>query len=803
MKISYNWLKQYIDISHSPQELDALLTSVGLEIEGIEMAGGQDFTFEKVVVGLVKTVIQHPNADRLRVCTVDVAAADLLTIVCGAPNVAEGQKVAVALEGAVLHPTGSTEPLKIKRGKMRGQESQGMICAEDELGLGTNHEGIMILAEDAEIGTALEKILTANSDFELDVAITPNRIDAASHIGVAREIAALLDIPLKRPAIFDKTLLKNPNPIAIEIQAPEKCKRYTGVYIKGIEVKESPDWLKERLTSIGLRPINSIVDITNFVLMETGQPLHAFDADKLKGNQILVRTLAKNQKFTTLDEKERDLLAENDLMICDAETPHCIAGVFGGAASGVTLETKNIFLESAYFDPTSVRKTAKRLGISTDSSFRFERGADPNATEYAALRALHLITEIAGGEASVITDVKLADFAPFEVNLSIAKTWTIIGKQIPRAEIIDILHRLEMETEEDGGDIIKVKVPQYRVDVQRPQDVMEDILRIYGFDKIESSGKIEFTPHAGAKQDNYRLSQAVANALSSAGFYEMWNNSLSPKKFASENAVEIVNPLSEELAIMRETLLYGALEVIQYNQNRQNEDLALYEFGKTYWKKVNQEGKTSYKEKQWLTMFITGAKQALHWETKQSATTLFTLSKEVERLANLLGIKGEVKEIEHPEMDYALAYTVRKQQVFVYGKVKQSHQQAFDIRNEVFYLIGDWDLMAKLYFEKGIEYQAISQYPGIRRDISMLIPETETFENIRKAVRQVNPQLIKSVDLHDVYKGKNIEEGKKSYLISLFLQDETRTLADSLAEQVWEKVCKTLEHKIGAVIRKG
>lgn len=802
MKISYNWLKEYVDISHTPQELDALLTSVGLEIEGIEAASGVEFTFEKVVVGWVKTVIQHPNADRLRVCTVDVGAENQLTIVCGAPNVAEGQKVAVALEGAVLYPTGSTEPLKIKRGKMRGQESQGMICAEDELGIGTSHDGIMILAEDAAVGTPLEKILGEGADFQLDISITPNRIDAASHIGVAREIAAVLNIPLKRPEIYDKSLLKNANPISIRIDSPERCKRYTGLYIKGIEVKESPEWLKEKLTTIGLRPINNIVDITNFVLMELGQPLHAFDADKLAGSQIVVRTLAENQKFITLDGKEREITAEMDLMICDAEKANCIAGVFGGADSGVSFETKNIFLESAYFDATSVRKTSKRLGISTDSSFRFERGTDPNITEHAALRAVKLILELAGGEASEITDVQLERFPPFAVDLSIAQTCTIIGKEIPKSEIIAILHRLEMETEDDGSDIIKVKVPQYRVDVQRPQDVMEDILRIYGFDKVESSGKISFSPDTTKRQDNYRLSQALFDSLSAAGFYEMWNNSLSPKKFATENAVEILNPLSEELAVMRETLLYGALDVIQYNQNRQNEDLALYEFGKTYWRKTNQEGKVSYKEKQWLTMFITGAKHALHWESKQPQSTVFTLSKEAERLAKYLGIRGEIKEIEHPEMDYALAYIVKKQNVFTFGKVKENLQKAFDIRNEIFYLIGDWDIMTKLYFEKGIEYQPISQYPGIRRDISMLIPETENYENIRKAVQQINP-LIKSVELHDVYKGKNIAEGQKSYLISLFIQDESKTLGDDVADKIWEKVCKTLEHKIGAVIRKG
>lgn len=790
-----------MDFPYSPDDLSVILTGLGLEIENIEPIGGKEVSFEKVLTGQVLTVRQHPNADRLRCCTVSVGGPEILNIVCGAPNVAEGQKVGVAIEGAILNPTGSSEPLKIKKGKIRGEESQGMICAEDELGLGINHDGIMVLPEDTPLGIPLEKILFPITDTQLEVAITPNRIDAASHYGVARDIAAFSGLPLTFPEVFPSEKCSGKNPIQITIADEDKCKRYSGIYIKGVTVTESPEWLKEKLTAVGLRPINSVVDITNYVMMELGQPLHAFDADKIAGNTILVRSLSDSEKFVTLDEKERVIQADTDLMICDGDKPLCIAGVFGGINSGVTTETRNIFLESAYFDATTVRKTAKRLGISTDSSFRFERGADPNMTILASLRAVKLITEIAGGTPSEISEVKLADFPPFEVDLSIKKIQTLIGKEIPKSEIVGILHRLEMETEEKNEDLILVKVPQYRVDVQRPQDIAEDILRVYGFNNVAFSDKISFSPQSGNRQNVHRLSQLICNALSAFGLYEIWNNSLTARKYASENAVEMLNPLSEELAVMRESLLWGALEVIQYNQNRQNDSLSLYEMGKIYWKSEKEEG-VKYHEQELLGIWLTGAKHPFHWEQKAPETSLFTLSKVVEKLAGILKIQGEIRECLHPEMDYALEYLVKKQRVFVWGKVKHEAQTQLDIRNEVFYLIGDWAKMVKLYFDQTVIYKSLSLYPGISRDISMLIPEKETYENIRKAVLQVNP-LIKTVALHDVYRGKNIADGKKSYLISLFIQDENGTLGDAVADKIWEKVCKTLENRIGAEIRKG
>ncbi len=799
MKISYNRLKDYVSFTYSPEELGKVLTGTGLEVEGIEKAGGVHFTFENVFVGFVETVVKHPDADRLRVCTVNIGQPEKLTIVCGAPNVAENQTVAVAVVGAILYPTGSTEPLKIKKGKIRGQESQGMICAEDELGIGTDHDGIMVLSGDLKVGTPLAEALTSDADYRLEVAITPNRIDAASHIGVARDVAAFLKSELTMPSIYDKSSLSAPNPIAITIENPEKCQRYVGIFIQNIKVSESPEWLKTHLQTIGLRPINNIVDITNFVMMELGQPLHAFDADKLVGNQVVIRTLAENQAFVTLDEKERNILAGQDLMICDASAPKCIAGVFGGLNSGVTAETTNIFLESAYFDATSVRKTSKRLGISTDSSFRFERGADPNMCEFAALRALLLITELAGGNPSVLTDIKLQEFLPLEIELSIARTQTIIGKEIPKIEIIAILKHLDiLVSAEKTEDLLTLQVPAYRVDVTRPQDVMEEVLRIYGFNNIPFPEKMFLSPQYGKRQEPYRLLQQICNSLSAGGYYEIWNNSLISAKYASEMAVPILNPLSEELAVMRESLLWGGLETLRFNQNRQNENLALYEFGKTYWKKEK-----GYGEKEWLCLWLTGAKHDLHWESKAPKSTFFTLSKEVEKMAKWLGIKGDIREVAHAEMDYAVEFVAKKQVLMTYGKVKQQYLQDFDIRNEVFYLIGDWEKMVKMYFEKDIIYQTISQYPGIRRDVSMFVDSTETFENIRKMVLQVNPQLIRSVELHDVYMGKNIETGKKSYLISFLLQDDSRTLEDAVADKTWEKVCRTLENRIGAQVRVG
>ncbi len=802
MKVSYNWLKSLIDFDYSAEDLSVILTGLGLEIEGMESVGGGAVAFEGVVTGRVLSVRPHPNADRLRCCTVDVGKEDILDIVCGAPNVAPGQKVAVALEGAILNPTGSNTPLKIKKGKIRGEDSKGMICAEDELGLGSNHDGIMVLPEDTPIGIAFEKFLFPITDTQIEVAITPNRIDAASHYGIARDIAAFSGLSVRFPDVFPVDKLRDKNPIRIRVENAEKCKIYIGIYIEGVRVGESPDWLKEKLTTVGLRPINSVVDITNYVMMELGQPLHAFDADKISGGEIIIKTLAQDTPFITLDDKERMIVAGSDLIICDAEKPLCIAGVFGGIHSGVTKETRNIFLESAYFDATSVRKTAKHLGISTDSSFRFERGTDPNIVLKASLRAVQLITEITGGTPSEVNEVKLANFPPFEVEVSIQKIQALIGgNPISKAEIIEILNRLEMETLEQTEDIILVKVPQYRVDVQRQQDIVEDILRVYGFNNVKVTDKISFSPQYGKRKDTYALSQKVCDALSAFGLYEIWNNSLTSKKFAGENAVEILNPLSEGLGVMRETLLWGGLEVIQYNQNRQNESLSIYEFGKIYWQSAGENGK-KYHEKEMLSIWLTGNRQPFHWEQKAIASTLYSLTSIVEKLSALLGLKGEIRECSHAEMDYALEWVVKKQPLIIWGKVTHNAQTKMDIRNEVFYLTADWEKLVKRYFEQEVIFQPLSPYPGISRDISMIIPEKETYENIRKAVLQINP-LIKSVELLDVYRGKNIAEGKKSYLISLFIQDENGTLSDTTVDKIRDKTCKILENRIGAEIRVG
>jgi phenylalanyl-tRNA synthetase beta chain len=803
MKISYNWLKEYIDFDLSPTELADTLTMLGLETEGKpEKVGGADDDFEGVVIGKVLEVTQHPNADRLRLCRVDVGADEPLPIVCGAPNVAEGQKVPVATVGSILNPVDTDEPLKIKKGKIRGEVSMGMICAEDELGIGHSHEGIMVLDEAWAPGTPFVETLDFEEDYMIEIDLTPNRIDAASHFGVARDLGAFLGKKAQLPKIdLKQESLPAETPISVTIADTEKCKRYSSLYIKGVSVKESPDWLKRRLETIGLRPRNNVVDITNYVLHELGHPLHAFDADKLDGNQIVVRTLEQDQKFVTLEGEERTLKANSDLLICDAEQPHCIAGTMGGQDSGVTEESVNVFLESAYFDPGTVRKQAKRLGISSDSSYRFERGADPNMTVNALLRAASLIVELAGGTASGFDDQVKDSFPPFELNLSVSRTQTIIGAEIGRERIIEILEALEIEVEVGSDeDNLLLKVPPYRVDVQRPQDVMEEILRIYGYNQVEPAAQIHQSLDMRPYRDTNLVRQRYADYLSGNGFFEILNNSLINRELGDEHAIHLVNPLSEELEILRQSLLSGFLETILHNQNRQQEDLALYEFGKTYW----QDDQGKYREKRWLAMAVTGHKAPLHWTGETPQVSLFTLGGEVEKLQSWFGFRGVLQEIQHPEFDYGVGLMVGKKgkEVLRYGKVNAELQARYDIKNEVFYLLADWEALLDLYYQEQPKFQPIPIYPGIRRDISMVIDETCMFEEIKKIVQATNPKLIRSIDLYDVYKGKNIPNGKKSYLISIEFRDDNKTLQDKTAEKITERVYKALQSQLGAEIRR-
>jgi len=803
MKISYTWLKDYIDFEDkitSPQELADVLTALGLEVEGIEKTGGVPGNLEGIVVGYVEEREKHPNSDHLSLCKVNVGGDNPLSIVCGAPNVDAGQKVPVALVGTMIYPEKDVnKAFKIKKSKIRGAVSMGMICSERELNIGDSHEGIMVLSPELVEGTPMAEVIELDEDYILEIGLTPNRIDGASHYGTARDLAAYL----KRQARFPELNLPEGqfsalNPIPITIAHEEKCQRYTGIYIEGVRVKESPEWLQNRLVSIGLRPINNIVDITNYVMMELGQPLHAFDADELSGGEIVIKTLEAAQDFETLDGIKRKLLVDTDLMICDAERPLCIAGVMGGLNSGVTEKTQNIFLESAYFEPGTVRRTAKRLGLSTDSSFRFERGADPHMAPKAAIRAACLIIELAGGTASAIEDVQVKDFPPFEIDLSIERTQTLIGQAIPKAEIIAILQGLEIEVEEkEDGDMLALKVPPYRVDVQRPQDVMEEILRVYGYNNIEIPTRLNTSLDFKQYKDTFRLKQNYSNALSSSGYYETLTNSLVSKEFAKEGAVFMLNPLSEELAIMRQSVLPNCLEVIAYNQNRKNPNLACYEFAKTY----NQH-KNGYKEDEWLCMFVTGQKHATHWESKSPKVSLHTLSKEVERLQKWFNFSGTIDELEHEDFAYGLKLRYNKKEVLRYGKLSQEWVNKYSIRNEVFFLQANWEALTNIYFDNAVSFQPIPVYPSITRDLSLLLEESISFQQIEKLVMKCNPKLIREVALHDVYKGKNIEKGKKSYLISITLQDHTKTLQDKAADKLMSKVSRSLSYQLGAEIRK-
>ena len=800
MNISYHWLKEYIDTDLGPDEVAERLTMLGLEVGKIDRSGSVPGNLEGVVVGHVLSAVQHPNADKLRVCQVNVGEAEPLSIVCGAPNVAAGQKVPVATVGTTLYPFGQGEEaaFKIKKGKIRGEESLGMICAEDELGIGAGHDGILVLNPDAVVGAPARDYLNLKEEIVLEVDLTPNRVDAASHYGVARDLAAALHSKAKLPSLsFDPASLTASSPISVTIEDQSRCKRYASLYLSGVTVAESPEWLKDRLTAIGLRPINNVVDVTNYVLHELGQPLHAFDADKLKGRQIVVKTLDKATKFTTLDGLERDLLPEVDLMICDAEQPLCIAGTMGGLHSGVTTATTNIFLESAYFDAGTVRRSSKRLGINSDSSFRFERGADPNMAPFAALRAADLIVQIAGGTISSLSDQKFDAFEPFPVILSVKKTQRLIGAEISKSDIVRILQSLEIAVSDDGGDELMLQVPPYRVDVKRDVDVIEDLLRVYGYNKVELPAQMHSSLDYRQLRNDFRLKETVANYFAANGYYEILNNSLVAKSLGDEHAVSLANPLSEDLGILRQSMLPGALETIRYNQNRQQGGLKVFEFGKTYRKK----SETDYAESSWMTIAVAGEKHPMHWEAKAPHSTLFTLTKEVARLQAWAGISGQIRECEDPEFSYGLELMVDGRVLLRYGRVSPEWESRFGLRMEVYFLRMDWDAFLKVYGSKVIRYQPVPVFPSVRRDMSLLMKQDVTFAQVKEVIAKANPKLIQSVELHDVYRGKGMAADEKSYLVSVELQDDKKTMADESVDKIMKFVVSSLEKQLGAVLR--
>ena len=820
MNISYNWLKEYVDFNLTPDEVAAALTSIGLETGSVEEVQTIKGGLEGIVIGEVLTCEPHPNSDHMHVTTVNLGQEEPVQIVCGAANVAAGQKVVVATLGTKLYD--GDECFTIKKSKLRGVESNGMICAEDEIGLGTSHEGIIVLPADAVPGTPAKDYYNIKSDYVLEVDITPNRADACSHYGVARDLYAYLlqngyETSLRRPSDEAFAVESNELPIAIEVKNQEACPRYAGVSIKGVTVKESPEWLKDKLNTIGLRPINNIVDITNYILHAYGQPLHCFDADKIKGDKVVVQTLTEGTPFVTLDGVERKL-SDKDLMICNTEEPMCIAGVFGGLDSGTTEETKNVFIESAYFNPTSVRKTARRHGLSTDSSFRFERGIDPNITIYALKQAAILVKELAGGTVAMeISDNYPAPIADFEVDLKYDFVNSLIGKEIPAETVKSIVTSLEMKIENETAEGIALSIPPYRVDVQRPCDVVEDILRIYGYNNVEIPLALKSSLTTKNKEDrSHRLQQLVAEQLVGCGFNEILNNSLTKaayydgnETFKSENLVNLMNPLSNDLNVMRQTLLFGGLESIAHNANRKSADLRFFEYGNCYY--YNKERKDAekvlacYSEDYHLGLWLTGKRVSGSWAHADEESSVYELKAYVENIFARLGLNMRsvvVGNLTDGIYSAALSYHTRGGKLLAtVGIVSKKITKAFDIDNEVYYADINWKNMLQAIKSVKVSYTELSKFPSVKRDLALLLDKNVQFADIERIAYECERKLLKAVELFDVYEGKNLEPGKKSYAISFILQDEEKTLNDKQIDKIMSKLIASYEKQLGAKLR--
>lgn len=811
MQISYNWLKQFIKLETPIEETAALLTDLGLEVEGIYPYESLKGGLKGVVVGHVISCEQHPNADKLRVTKVDLGNGEApVQIVCGAPNVAAGQKVAVATIGTTLYDKNG-ESFQIKKGKIRGEESFGMICAEDELGLGESHDGIMILSDDLKPGTPAAEVFEIATDDVLEIGLTPNRADAMSHLGVARDLRAgmLQNNPNQHiseiitPSVTKFKVEKRTLKYDIDVVDNKQTPRYAGVTISDIEVKPSPDWLQNRLKAIGITPKNNIVDATNYVLHELGQPLHAFDSARIKGNKIYVKNVPTGTKFETLDGIVREL-HEEDIVICDDKGPLCIAGVLGGSYSGVTTTTTSIFLESAYFNPVSVRKTAKRHGISTDASFRFERGIDPNITVYALKRAALLIMEIAGGEiTSDIIDIYNKKVEDFNVFLNFNNVNRILGEEISKETIKKILVSLDVKVNSISDIGLGLTVPSYRVDVQREIDVIEEILRVYGFNNIKTGSKLNATISNSSKTEDYKVQNIIANQLVSQGFNEIMANSLTSPTYSTlvndlneNNQVKILNPLSNDLSIMRQTLLFGGLESIAFNINRKNSDLKYFEFGKTYAKTL-----VGYEEYKHMTMFATGNITQSNWNIKVQPMDFFTFKGYIEAALERLGInKYNAKPSESDIFAEGMSYFVGDRKILDFGLVKKSIIKHFDIKQEVFYADFKWDNVLTLISAK-IKFSEINKFPVVKRDLALLINSEVAFNQIYQIVKLVDKNIITDISLFDVYEGDKLPEGKKSYAISIKLQDANKTLTDTQIEKIMSKVQSQLASEIGAELR--
>jgi phenylalanyl-tRNA synthetase beta chain len=799
MKISYSWLKQFIQTDKTPQEISLILTDIGLEVESLEKVQPIVGGLEGLVIGHVVECGQHPNADRLRVTKVNVGIGELLQIVCGAPNVAAGQKVVVATVGTTVFPN-EGEPFKINKSKIRGEVSEGMICAEDEIGLGVSHDGIMVLPENTEIGIAAKSYFKMDDDFMFEIGLTPNRADAASHLGVARDLAAYLRTSYQMPDISSFKTENEKLKIEVKVEDTIACPRYSSVTLTGVTVKASPDWLKDKLKVIGIRPINNIVDVTNYVLHELGQPLHAFDADQIKGKQIIVKKCPEGTPFVTLDDVERKLSAD-DLMICDAEKPLCIAGVFGGKTSGVSETTTNIFLESAYFNSVSVRKTSKRHNLKTDASFRFERGTDPEITVFALKRAALLIKEIAGGEiSSSVSDIYPVKSNPFDVEVSYANIVKLIGQDIPSEEIKAIILALGIDVVKETTDGLSLKVPAYKVDVTRECDITEEVLRIYGYNNIHIPTKVNASLAYTAKPNKENVQNLIADMLTANGFLEIWCNSLTRSAFSKnpDEAVQILNPLSSDLNVMRQSLLQPALESVAYNQNRKNSDLKLYEFGKTY-----HHIDAKYVERPRLLILISGAKQSEQWNHATTPSTFYNLKAAVDAIIDRLGISNyQVEEVKDENFAYGLKYFRGDKILVSFGAATAADRKQADVDKEVFYADFDWALLLDTVRKNKIVNKEVSKYPAVRRDLSMLVDEQITFDELKAIAFKTEKKLIKNVQVFDVYQGDKLPAGKKSYALNFTLQDEEQTLTDKQIDAIMQKIIVNLAQTAKAEIRK-
>ena len=818
MNISYNWLKEYVDFDLTPEEVAAALTSIGLETGSVEEVQTIKGGLEGLVIGEVLTCVEHPNSDHLHITTVNLGNGEPTQIVCGAPNVATGQKVVVATLGTKLYD--GDECFTIKKSKIRGVESIGMICAEDEIGIGTSHDGIIVLPEQAVPGTLAKDYYNVKSDYVLEVDITPNRADACSHYGVARDLYAYLmqngkQATLKCPSVDAFAVENHDLDIKVTVENSEACPRYAGITVKGVTVKESPEWLQNKLRLIGVRPINNVVDVTNYIVHAFGQPLHCFDADKIKGGEVVVKTLSEGTSFVTLDGVERKL-NERDLMICNKEEAMCIAGVFGGLDSGSTEATTNVFIESAYFHPTWVRKTARRHGLNTDASF--ERGIDPNITIYCLKLAAIMVKELAGGTiSSEIKDVCVAPAQDFIVELAYEKVNSLVGKVIPVETIKSIVKSLEMKVTNETAEGLTLAVPPYRVDVQRDCDVIEDILRIYGYNNVEIPSTLKSSLTTKGEEDkSNKLQNLIAEQLVGCGFNEILNNSLTRaayydglESYPSNHLVMLMNPLSADLNSMRQTLLFGGLESIAHNANRKNADLKFFEFGNCYYfdadKKNPEKTLAAYAEDYHLGLWVTGKKVSNSWIHADENSTVYELKAYVENILKRLGLDLRNLVVGNLTDDiFAAALTVHTRggkRLATFGVVTKKLLKAFDIDNEVYYADLDWKELMRAIRSVKVSFKEISKFPAVKRDLALLLDKNIQFAEIEKIAYETEKKLLKEVELFDVYEGKNLEAGKKSYAVSFLLQDETQTLNDKMIDKIMSKLVKNLEDKLGAKLR--